>query len=134
MSCRLRGRTERPEDAAKNVSNPEDVDAGVGDDEVEGDEEVEVVRALQEEERAGCVVKLCRCSLPVPRLLPPPPLRPTDIDSRGHCSLTSLFHNRFHKSRHFLRVSGLQGVTCAPEKVWQVVSSTSRANPCTGLF
>ena len=68
MSCRLRGRTERPEDASKNVSNPEDVDAGVGDDEVEGDEEVEVVRALQEEERAGCVVKLRRCSL-CPRCL-----------------------------------------------------------------
>ena len=34
MSCRFRGRTDRPEDAAKNVSNPEGVglDAGVGDD------------------------------------------------------------------------------------------------------
>ena len=77
-------------------------------------------QALQEE-RAGSVVKLRRCSLargcpPLLLLL----LRPTDIDSRGHCSLTSLFHNRFHKSRHFFLVFGLQGVTWPPGKVEQV--------------
>ena len=88
------------------------------------EEEVEMMkgrRALQEE-RAGSVVKLRRCSLAhstaaaAPLLL----LRPTDIDSRGHCSLTSLFHNRFHKSQQFLLVSDFQGLSWAPGKVEQV--------------
>ena len=76
-------------------------------------------QALQEE-RAGSVVKLRRCSLA--RGCPPLLLllRPTDIDSRGHCSLTSLFHNRFHKSWHFLLVFGLQGVTWPPGRMEQV--------------
>ena len=86
------------------------------------EEEVEMMkgrRALQEE-RAGSVVKLRRCSLAhstaaaAPLLLL---LRPTDIDSRGHCSLTSLFHNRFHKSQQFLLVSDFQGLSWAPGKV-----------------
>ena len=124
MSCRFRGRTDRPEDAAENVSNPEDDGADACDDVEDGggggDDEGEAGLA-------GGESRVCCEAAPVqsgpqhsrgcPLLLL---LRPTDIDSRGHCSLTSLFHNRFHKSQQFLLVSDFQGLSWAPGKVEQV--------------
>ena len=101
VSCRYRGRTGRPEDAAENVSNLEvfGLDAHVGDD-VGGDANGGK-GGCRAQERAGSVVKLRRCSLTSPPPPPPPPPRPTDIDSRGHCSLTSLFQGRFHRCAFF---------------------------------
>ena len=76
MSCRFRGRTDRPEDAAKNVSNPEDVrvDAGVGDDVEDAGGEEEGEAGL-----AGGESRVCCEAAPVqsgPRLPPPPPPPP----------------------------------------------------------
>ena len=92
--------------------NDVEVDAGASDDvgDAGGDEEGQAVGPG--ESRVCCEAAPVQSSPHCWRL--PPPLRPTDIDSRGHCSLTSLFHNRFHKSRHFLQVSGLQGATWPP--------------------
>ena len=63
MSCRYRGRTGRPEDAAENVSNLEvfGLDAHVGDD--VGDDANGGKGGCRAQERAGSVVKLRRCSL-----------------------------------------------------------------------
>ena len=113
VSCRYRGRTSRPEDAAENVSNLEvfGLDAHVGDD--VGDDANGGKGGCRAQERAGSVVKLRRCSLTSPPPHPPPPPpppRPTDIDSRGHCSLTSLFQGRFHRCAFFQVVSRLQVV------------------------
>ena len=78
MSCRFRGRTDRPEDAAKNVSNPEAedvrVDAGVGDDVEDAGGEEEGEAGL-----AGGESRVCCEAAPVqsgPRLYPPPPPPP----------------------------------------------------------
>ena len=78
MSCRFRGRTDRPEDAAKNVSNPEAedvrVDAGVGDDVEDAGGEEEGEAGL-----AGGESRVCCEAAPVqsgPRLPPPPPPPP----------------------------------------------------------
>ena len=86
------------------------LDAHVGDD--VGDDANGGKGGCRAQERAGSVVKLRRCSLAhstaaaAPLLL----LRPTDIDSRGHCSLTSLFQGRFHRCAFFHVVSRLQVV------------------------
>ena len=79
MSCRFRGRTDRPEDAAENVSNPEDDGADACDDVEDGggggDDEGEAGLAGGES-RVCCEAAPVQSGPQHSRGCPPPPPPP----------------------------------------------------------